>query len=197
MLAASCLLYLPLLLAFGPTHWVSLGPLAIQISRIGWYATYFIAGVALGFGGRQAVARFGSAVAMRWLLWGTLAALTGAAFLAVDTLRPGGAFEMSAGSALALSGLARAGFCAAACFALPAFFLRFGGHRTPIWDSLSANSFAIYLLHYPFVTWTQAGLLTAQISAALKEIVVFIVALIASWAGAWLLRRLPGSGQIL
>lgn len=195
LLAGSGLLYLPLLLAVGPTRWFAVGPLAIQASRIGLYAGYFAAGVGLGRCGLQAVKRFALAIGLRWAVWVLLATITGAAFIAAAAFARGGPHGSAA--ALAVSGTAQAAFCAAASFALPALFLRFGGSRSPAWDSLAANGFAIYLLHYPFVTWTQYGLLAVRAGAPMKGALVFTVALAASWAGASCLRRLPGVGRIL
>lgn len=197
LLAGSCLLYLPLLLAVGPTRWFGIGPLAIQGSRIGLYAAYFAVGVKLGRSGMPSVVRFAQAVAPGWAAWALLAALTGATFIAVATMSASGGLHLPASPGLALVGTAQAIFCAAATFALLAIFLRFGGCRSPTWDSLVANSFGIYLLHYPFVTWTQYGLLAAPMSAQTKGAVVLTVALAASWAGASLLRRLSWGNRIL
>ncbi len=103
--------------------------------------------------------------------------------------------HLPARSALAVTGIAQAVFCAAACFALPAVFLRLAGGRRPAWDSLAANGFAIYLLHYPVVTWTQFGLLAWKAGAVAKGLTVFAVALGVTWAGAALLRRIPVTGR--
>ena len=194
MLAVSCLLYLPLLVAVGPARWFGIGPLAVQGSRIGLYAAYFAAGVGLGRDGRQAVARFARALAPRWPGWLLLAAATGTTFIAGASMRARGGLHLPA---LALVGTAQAAFCAAAGFALLAVFPRFGGGRSPAWDSLAANGFGIYLLHYPVVTWTQDGLVAAPVGAPLKGALVFAVALAASWIGASLLRRIPLVGRIL
>ena len=191
LLAASCLLYLPLLLAVGPTRWFSIGPLAVQGSRVGLYAVYFAAGVALGCGGRQNIVRFGEAAAHQWTSWISLAVLTGLALLAVTASRTGGPFGMPRWTALPVVGMAQAGFCASACLAVPALFLRFGRRLAPVRDGFAANSFAVYLLHYPFVTWTQYALLPAPIGALPKGAVTFAIALVATWAFADLLRRLP------
>lgn len=188
------LAFLPLLLAVGPSRWFAFGPLAIQGSRIGLYAAYFAAGLRLGRGGGPAVAGFGQALARRCGFWVALAVVAGAAFVAAASL--GATSHSPARAALSLKGIAQAVFCAAACFALVALFLRFEARR-PAWDSLAANGFAIYLLHYPIVTWTQFGLLGWKAGAVAKGLTVFAVALGASWAGAGLLRRLPLVGRVL
>src|SRR6202012_4800563 len=68
---------------------------------------------------------------------------------------------------LLLYGVTMALFCAAASRAL---LVLFGGfeRRFAVWDSLSANSYGIYLLHYPFVVWGQYALLDSDIGALPK-----------------------------
>ena len=197
LLAASILLYLPLLIAFGPARWVSVGPVAVQASRVLLYAAYFTAGVALGAGGMEHIRRVGQAVALRWTGWAALTLLTSAAFVSI---RPLLAFALGAlprWAALGFYGLALATYCAAACFGLSALFLRFGGRPGPVWTSLAANSFAIYLLHYPVVTWIQYALLPVSASALVKGAATFSTALATSWVGAVLLRRLPGVARAI
>lgn len=197
LFAGSCLLYLPFLLTVGPTRWFGIGPLAIQGSRVGLYATYFAAGVAMGRSGRRDLARFGQAIAGQWAPWVLVAALMGAMLIGVAAMSARGGLDLPPWSASALLGTARAAFCATASFAVPALFLRFGEGRSPPWDSLAANSFAIYLLHYPFVTWTQSGLLAVPINAPAKGAITFAVAFVASWAAARLLRHLPLVERVL
>ncbi|AWN48537.1 acyltransferase [Methylobacterium terrae] len=193
LVAATVLAFLPLLLVVGPRLWFALGPLAIQGSRVGLYAAYFAAGAWLGRGGGPAVAAFGQALAGRCGLRVALAVATGLTFVAASRL--GAALHLPARPALALLGLTQALFCAAACFALPAVVLRVAGGRRPAWDSFAANGFAIYLLHYPVVTWTQYGLLGWRAGAVAKGLTTVAVALGASWAGGALLRRLPVIGR--
>ena len=189
LLTVSILLYVPLLIAFGPARWVSVGPIAIQASRILLYAAYFAAGVALGSDGMVGIKRFGQALALRWAGWAVLALLTSIAYVGVD-LRPHRA-------GLGFAGIALATYCAAACFAVPAVFLRFGGRPNPLWTSLAANSFAIYLLHYPAVTWTQYALLPISAGALVKGVTTFAIALATSWMAAVLLRWLPGVKRLI
>ncbi|BCM81801.1 acyltransferase family protein [Methylobacterium indicum] len=195
LVAVTAVAFLPLLLAFGPFRWFAIGPLAVQGSRIGLYAAYFAAGAWLGRGGGAAVAGFGRALAGRCGLWVALAVAAGAAFLAAPSL--GRALHLPAPAALALVGAVQVVFCAAACFALPAVCLRLAGGRRPVLDSLAANGFAIYLLHYPVVTWMQDGLLGLKAGAVAKGLTVFAVALAGSWTCAAVLRRIPLVGRRL
>ncbi len=195
LVAVTAAAFLPFLLAVGPVRWFAIGPLAVQGSRIGLYAAYFAAGAWLGRGGGAAVAGFGRALARRCGLWVALAVAAGAAFLAAPQL--GRALHLPGFATLALVGAVQAVFCAAASFALPAVFLRVAGGRRPALDSLAANGFAIYLLHYPVVTWVQAGLLRLTAGAVAKGCAAFAVALAGSWVAAAALRRLLLVGRRL
>ena len=197
LLAGSALLYLPLLVAFGPARWMSVGPVAVQASRVLFYGVYFAAGVALGAIGTERVALFGQAVACRWGTWATLAILTSPALVTTRPLLAAAAGRLPPWIAMEVAGLALPTYCAAACFAWPALFLRFGGRPSLFWTSLTANSFTIYLLHYPVVTWMQYALLSVSASALVKGTSTFCVALFASWVGAVLLRRLPGAARVI
>ena len=44
-------LYLPLVVPFGASPWIAIGPFAIQLSRIGLYFGYFVLGMLLGAAG--------------------------------------------------------------------------------------------------------------------------------------------------
>src|ERR1017187_5787996 len=59
----------------------------------------------------------------------------------------------------------------------------------PVAASLSENSYGIYILHYPFVTWMQFSLLSQPWPAALKFAIVFPLALAGSWVTTARLRR--------
>ena len=74
--------------------------------------------------------------------------------------------------------------CAAGCFVLVALCLRFAAERARILDSLSANAYSMYLLHYVFVVWLQYALLPADLFAVGKAAMVFGGTLALSWAVA-------------
>jgi peptidoglycan/LPS O-acetylase OafA/YrhL len=171
---------LPLLLRFGPYLWFSFGPFSIQASRMLLYPAYFLIGTTAGPGlrveGRRTVIL---AVALFLPL---LAEQTG------ELRLPG---LLSPATWLVLYGVTLALFCTAATQALLALFARFQV-RSPLWDSLSANSYGIYLVHYVFVLWGQYALVDSKIGAIPKAIVVFVAALGLSWgcSAAWgALRR--------
>lgn len=197
LLVSSLLAYLPLLNAFGPSRWLSLGPVAVQGSRIGLYAVYFGAGVVFGTKGlRSGTFPFPEGLARRWPVWTLLAVLMGAALIGTEWARGRDGMPLPGWVWLNVGGVALAAFCAAACFALPAILLRFGGSRGMPWGNLAASSYGIYLLHYPVVTWVQYGLLHMALGALAKAAVTFALALLVSCGGTILLRRLPGAARV-
>ena len=46
--------------------------------------------------------------------------------------------------------------------------VRFGAHSDAMLDSLKANAFGMYLIHYVFVVWLQYALLPAELPALVK-----------------------------
>ena len=196
LLAGSFLVYLPLLGAFGRLRWLDFGPIAIQASRIGLYTFYFGAGVVLGSKGFQGGApSLRDALARRWPEWTVLAAVAGALLLGAGLAWMRAGLALPAWGWLGVYAAAFVTSCAAACFALCAVFLRFGDRPGAAWDGLAANSYGIYLLHYPAVTWMQYGLLSVSVGVAVKAATTFAVAVLASWGGIVLLRRVPGIGR--
>ena len=69
----------------------------------------------------------------------------------------------------------------ASCFFVLAAVLRFGAVRSPVLDSLGANAYGMYLVHYLFVVWLQYALLGADFPAVVKGALVFAGTLAASW----------------
>jgi surface polysaccharide O-acyltransferase-like enzyme len=76
-------------------------------------------------------------------------------------------------------------------------FLRFGGARARVMDSLRENAYGIYLVHYLFVIWLQYFLLRAPLAASAKGSIVFFSALALSWASVAALRRVPGVAHVI
>jgi hypothetical protein len=199
LFAASALAYTTLALLFTPEHWFTLGPFAIQSSRVLHYAVYFFAGIGLGaYGTGKGLLAPDGKLARRWYVWSAFAALafvvvTVATIVILGTLQSGGP-----GAALSIIGnVCFALSCAASSIALTAAFLRFSQKASAFMDSLSANAYGIYLLHYFCVSWLQLMLLPAAMSGALKATIVFAGATAASWGLTAILRRVPAFGRVL
>jgi glucans biosynthesis protein C len=195
LVALSAIFYLPLLMLFGQARWFSFGPFAVQASRIGLYGLYFLAGVAIG---RQGLQRF-SATLGKASIWqcSVLAALLYLAFVALQIARRAGWLSLPPLRWLWLYGLYFVLFCAAANFAWVAIVLRFVRRPTALGDSLAANAYGIYLLHYAAVIWLQRALLDQPANAIVKATLVFVMALLLSWGCTIVLRRIPGIARVI
>lgn len=184
LIAVSAIAYLPLAAAYTSMHWASAGPFFVQTSRILHYAVYFIIGIGVGAAGLNSglLANDGK-LARRWPLW-IVASLLGFA-LAVITFLTVMSTYAKGGPGTGLLTFGNFTFvlsCAASSFACLAFFTRFVRKPNRIADSLSANAYGIYLLHYVCVTWLQYALLDAKLSGAAKGSLVFVGAVVLSWA---------------
>jgi len=192
----SATVYVPLALKFNPLAWSSFGPFFFQTSRILHYLLYFLVGVALGAGGleRGLLARDGK-LQRRWPLWSLRALLlfsvsAALGFLAATAHPLSIAWAVAADIGFVLS-------CAASCFALAAVFLRFVRTRSGWGDSIAANSYGIYVIHYAVVSWLAYALLPASWPAIGKGSVVTFGAFLLSWAISAGVRRVPGVARIL
>jgi fucose 4-O-acetylase-like acetyltransferase len=199
LVAVSALAYLPMAALFHPETWTHLGPFWVQTSRLLHYAVYFFAGAGLGAAGadRGLLAPAGR-LARRWPLW-VLAALAtfvlaiAAVLVIIQTLPKGGPGPL-------LSTLGNLTFvltCACSSLACLAIFLRFAHHAHRLADSLGANAYGIYVLHYFCVTWLQLALLHSDLPGAVKALSVFAGAVALSWSLSALLRRVPAIARVL
>jgi peptidoglycan/LPS O-acetylase OafA/YrhL len=175
--------YVPLLLVFGPSRWFAWGPLTVQASRVLLYAAYFFVGMLSGPSLR---------ITGRWpvplavLLFALLPAVAAGQLMSPGLLAPTG-WQVLHGICVGL-------FCAGATRAMLAVFTT-AERRFAICDSLSANAFGIYLIHYVFVVWTQYALLDWPAGPVEKAAIVFSLALGLSWglsAGFSRLRSVAG-----
>ena len=179
--------YVPVRLLVDPYVWINrLGPFDVQAARIGLYFAAFLLGVALGGGGQWRSAGWPKA----WGIW----------LLAALVLFPVYLWSTQAGDGYlprVINGLAFSVCCAAACLGFPGLFRRFAGKRTPLLDSLNANAFGVYLLHYPAVHWIQFALITVALPAPVKFGAAFLGGLTISWGTSALLRKIPAVRRII
>ena len=185
--------YVPMAATFDPSTWKSFGPFFVQISRVPHYFLYFAFGTGLGAAGlSRGLLQPKGRLARRWLLWCVAAFIafvvaTGAVIAMVSA-------AMHGHPNAALATFCNAMFpitCATISFACIAVFLRFATKARRAFDSLSANAYGIYLLHYACVTWLQYALLRVELPGAAKAMLVFGGALAASWGLSVALRRIP------
>jgi peptidoglycan/LPS O-acetylase OafA/YrhL len=191
LVGASMLAYVPLALRFSPWSWGAVGPLALQFSRPLHYVVYFVAGLALGAHGieRGLLAPEGP-LARHWRRWLIAAAASFLAWAGLTSLTfPD--WNQSAPAARLAASLAFPLACAAGGLALLALCLRFAaGMRWRPADSLSANAYSIYLVHYVFIVWLQYALLDSGLFVVLKPAIVLAGALALSWTASVVVARL-------
>jgi peptidoglycan/LPS O-acetylase OafA/YrhL len=194
--AVSAIAYIPMALLFTSFDWTVFGPFSFQTSRILHYLAYFLIAAGVGAWGidRGLLAPDGK-LTRRWPLW-VVAALVLFGLATVVTIVGLTSHAQSEGWAIAMD----AGFvlsCAASSLAFLALFIRFARSRSRLFDSLSANSYGIYLVHYAFVSWLQYALLPASLPAIAKFAVVFLGALALSWGTAAAIRRVPAVARVV
>jgi peptidoglycan/LPS O-acetylase OafA/YrhL len=175
-IVASAVAYLPFHLAFGKSHWLTAGPFGIQSSRIGLYFFSFAAGAFIG------PERLARAFERQWVRWPVLAVLATAAFFALDGRQVPAWVDAIT---LVL-------FSTITAFALLALAVRFTRESETVGQSLSANAYGIYLVHWPIVLWLQLLLLWTPLAPLAKAALALTLGFTLSWAASSLLRRLPG-----
>jgi peptidoglycan/LPS O-acetylase OafA/YrhL len=194
--AVSAAAYVPLAVTFSPFDWTTFGPFAFQTSRILHYAVYFLAGIAVGaYGLERGLLAADGVLARRWRRWllaalAAFAALVVAVVLAFAPHASPRAWGIAGGIAFALS-------CAASSFAALALFVRLARRRSKVLDSLRANAYGMYLIHYAFAAWLQLALLRAPLSGLAKGALATLGTVALSWAAVAALRRLPAVARVI
>jgi fucose 4-O-acetylase-like acetyltransferase len=181
--------FLPFRLVGSQYWWISLGPFDVEPVRLGLYLAYFLLGVALGTGEGWRKPGWPK----HWDYWLIAGILS---FLTYSVLNDG-TMRFSGLVTQALLAITWATSCAGASLGLLGAFRTFARRRYTIVDSLNANSFGIYLIHYPVVHWFQFALLFVFWSAWLKFGVAFIGGTVLSWGISTVLRKIPAVRRVL
>ena len=194
--------YMPNFSLYGPTYWVTWGAIAnFQASRVLLYLAYF--GFGVYFGARGLSSTFlGDSVRIgnRWWAWAFLAGISfvwylGASKAMLEHFSPLDPWTRPTG--WLSTGMSFATTCATISYACLVIFHRFRIPSSRFLDSLCVNAYGIYLLHYPFVIWTQYSLIDWPLDALAKVAIVFIVALLGSWVLVAFLRRFEVIGKVI
>lgn len=174
----SLVAYAPMSMRFGSLTWWNWGPFAVQASRILHYFVYFAAGVCLGaFGTEIEIFDRTGRLAREWWFWCILSALMFT--FTIACVRAGNGTGGRIGFACS---------CAASSLFVMALVIRFV--RPWRWaDSLSANAYGIYIVHYAFVIWIQYAALRWLTPAFVKGLAVSLAAIALSWMTVALMRR--------
>jgi peptidoglycan/LPS O-acetylase OafA/YrhL len=185
LFAMTILVYLPCELAFGPFRWFTVGPFALQSSRVGLYPLYFFAGVALGAAKESGLFGAGSALERNWRRW-TFAALVAfaisiALFIAAISTNP------LPTSLHAIADLGLPLSCACSTIAALALAHRFA-RKPGMPAALSPLAYGLYLTHYSFVSWLQLSLASLELPGVAKALLVFAGASLCGFGVTWLWR---------
>ncbi len=125
LLTASAIAYTPMVIAFGPMAWASVGPFQFQTARRCHYAIYLLARVGVGaYGIDRSLLAPDEMLARHWARWSTLAAtifFLSIAFFLFAISKPA---AMPAAAWNAIGGVVFAATCAALSFAFLALFVR-------------------------------------------------------------------------
>lgn len=175
------------------TWWRPFGPFWVQAERAPLYFGYFLLGVGLGRKGTDGPRWHRDAPLFRlWPIWMASAILAylgvvrAAPLLTADRPMLPSVWVASAGYWLLF-----ATSCACAGLGLTGYFRRRVRGRLGWMESLSANAYLIYLVHYVVIIWLHYALLSWSAPALLKFVVVLIGGVTLSWLAAAQLRRLP------
>ena len=82
-------------------------------------------------------------------------------------------------------------------FLILAYFLRFAASGKSVLDSMQADAFGIFLVHYPIALWLQYWLFDFNWPATVKAPVGFVLTVALSWALTRALRQIPGAKRVL
>jgi peptidoglycan/LPS O-acetylase OafA/YrhL len=206
LLIASIIIYVPAVLYLGASRWFSVGPVAVQASRILLYLLYFFAGVGIGaVPFDKGLLASDSGLARRWPVWLAATVASYGCIIALIYIKHSVLPDVNHQPlwweiAYALAFVA---YSAAQTFNILALFLRFDNDGSSILDPLRDSAYGIYLIHYVPVLWLQYVLYdfsfspVMQLSAIIKAMIVLVLTLALSWAATAALRKIPGATRVL
>lgn len=182
--------YTPLAIAYSPFEWGEFGPFGLQFCRPLLYIAVFFAGFGLGsYGLDRGLLSCDGPLARHWFAWTVTAFVTFCIWAGLTSLTfPD--WETASLAARIGASLAYPPACVAGGIFMMAGFLRFSRARSKVLDSLSANAYAIYLVHYVFVVWLQYALLPVGMPAVFKAALVLAGTFAFSWPVSIVVTRI-------
>jgi glucans biosynthesis protein C len=198
MSLAAAFVYLPLLSAsHGAWSYVLIPAFSFQVSRIGLYALWLIFGFLVGVPGFSygLLSRDGSLV-RRWPVWvfGCIVAYNALWFI---PRLPAVQHHLSMSGEQALEAILWTISCVVSSFGFLALFRGIDLKSRTWMNSLSRSAYAMYLVPYVFVLWTQRFMINVPVRAGIKFLVVFLTTVLLSWLTAQLALRIPKLKTIL
>jgi surface polysaccharide O-acyltransferase-like enzyme len=189
------LAYAPLAFVYSPWQWQEFGPFGLQLCRPLIYILVFFAGFALGSRGiGHGLLSIEGPLARQWLAWTCAALLMFFVWAGLTSLTMPD-WQSAGWMAKIASALTYPPACIAGGLFMLAVFLRFSRRRSWVLDSLSANAYGMYLVHYVFVVWLQYLLLPADLNALTKAFLVFAGSMALSWSASAAFNRLIAASE--
>lgn len=176
----------------GAGTWTGFYPFDFQLSRILLYFGYFIVGAIAGSAHlEKGIFAAGTALTRNWRWWvaGCIIAYALLTIIPPQLARLVADKQLPPLPAWLLYYALYTASCTLSCLAFLAAFKANVHTPKPVWQSLSANAYGIYLVHYIFITWTQYALLPVAVHAIVKFAITFVVSLSLSWLTTSLLRK--------
>jgi Acyltransferase family. len=208
-------------LIWGAPWWIGFGKLFyLRGSRFIVKAFLFFLGAGFAQAGAFNNAASFGAITKHWKLWLGLALVAGMAYMSYALLyfyEPVGpynteikrhfylggtwsdvwpVFERYAPAVLLRTSL-MAVFMISLILAYLSVFKRFLDQPLPMWMSLAACSYGIYIIHEPMVVWTHYCFYQSDVSELIKFALAGFGSLVISWAIIAKLRPLPGFRKVL
>jgi glucans biosynthesis protein C len=188
------ILYVPVAYTIGAGTWTGFGPFDFQLSRILLYVGYFMAGVLIGNSDfNNGIFARSSGLVRRWKIWCILAlavygilTVNGTNDILKNMVIKGTLPEFAAWMIYYTVYISS---CSLSCLAFLTTFRAKMNTPKPWLDSLAANAYLIYLIHYVFVVWTQFLLMDLDTPALGKFLIVFLNSLACSWMSSVFIRR--------
>jgi len=191
LLGISMMAYPPVAILFGPLKWIGIGPFHAQTGRIMLYLVYFLGGTAVGATGMDGrVYKAEGMLARRWWGWVAVGLMSFTVFIVMIAV-------VTPGQRTLVSEIAFVICCWAMVSGMIGLFLRFAKRRVRLCDSLSENSYGIYIVHYVFIAWLQYLLLENGLSPLIKVALVFSGTLTLSWVSVAAIRRIPAVAKVI
>ena len=176
----STLAYTLMLFKFGE-EWLLFGPFMFQLNRILHYFVYFIMGILAGiYGLNRGVLKPDSPMAKYWYIWLVSGVIGQVSRSLIDTTK-----------SIIIDGVFFTFICMTVSIGLLGFFIRYVKNNNKVFDSLSRNSYGIYIVHMPILVTLQYLLLSIDFFSVFKPWVVVIIGLLLSWGLIAALRLIP------
>ncbi|MBA7690986.1 hypothetical protein ES703_99524 [subsurface metagenome] len=94
-------------------------------------------------------------------------------------------------------GLFFVAFSAATMLAILGYFLRFNRSGFTLLDTIRADGYGMFLVHYPIALWIQYWLYDFDAPAFTKALITFVLTVLFSWGATAALRAIPGAARVL